>query len=243
MSIRNLMARGLLLASVLITPALALAQTANTGSLADWGSVADAAQEGQDVRSGVRDANNAAGNSAIDMGTGVAAWGLDTVGAASEFLDNWRALSDTDDRCTLSDPGPQIPSSCGEPGSECYTCYEQATTALNANRRNLHRAWCITHTNLSMAKSAIAFGDSSSGVHGVTGLSWSLGGKPQIEEAVRHLRATYDRKQGDFIRSIDTNLQALGRCEAKHFGETDWYSRFAFLYLDHLRTRYKSAEP
>jgi hypothetical protein len=242
MNIRTLTAQWLLLASLLIASPLLRAQTAHTGSFGDWaGGGSDSSVSDSD--GDASDAENDAANDAIDMGTDVAAWGVDTVGAASEFLDNWRALSDTDDRCTLSDPGPQIPSSCGEPGSKCYTCYERATSSLNFNRRNLHRAWCITHTNLSMAKSAIGFGDSSSGIHGVAGLSWSLGGKPQIEAAMRDLRATYDRRQGDFIRAIDGNLQSLGKCEAEHFNEADWYTRFGFLYLDHLRTRYKSAEP
>ena len=203
----------------------------------------DAERDHRSNQDGVRNAENAAGVGALDMGVGVTSWGLATVGAASDFLESWRALSDIDGRCTLSDPGPQIPSSCGEAGSKCYACYERATGALNANRATLHRAWCITHTNLSMARSAMAFGDSSSGIHGVAGLSWSLGGKPQIEEATRSLRATYDRRQGDFIRAIDGNLKSLGKCEAEHFGERDWYTRFGYMYLDHLRLRYKSADP
>jgi len=256
--------RPLWLLAALWLPLGAQAQIAFGGSLADFSNtlstpnllvpegermsdnvarMADAERENQSRRIDVRETERAAVRSAIGSGMSTASWGLTTVGAASDFLESWRALSDIDGRCTLSDPGPQIPSSCGEAGSKCHACYERATGALNANRATLHRAWCITHTNLSMARSAMAVGDSSSGVHGVAGLSWSLGGKPQIEEAVRGLRSTYDRRQGDFIRAIDGNLQSLGKCEAEHFGERDWYTRFGYMYLDHLRVRYKSADP
>jgi hypothetical protein len=266
MNLRMLHFSGWLFAALMM-PMAAHAQSGFAGSFADFsndmgwrqfsdglmgtnqgipGSVermADADIENRNARRDVRDAENSAGRGAIDMGTALAGWGINTAQSASEFLKNWRSLSDTDDRCTLADPGPQIPSSCGEPGSKCYTCYERATSSLNFNRRNLHRAWCVTHTNLTMAKSAIGFGDSSSGVHGVVGLSWSLGGKPQIEQAMNDLRRTYDRKQEQFITAIDGNLQALGKCEAEHFDEQDWYTRFGYMYLDHLRVRYKSAEP
>lgn len=214
------------------------AQTAFGGSFGEFGGGSNYEQN-----ESTRGAEGSAARGALDRGIGVTGWGLTTVGSASDFLDSWSALGNTDGLCTLTDPGPQIPSSCGEPDSECYTCYERATNALNFNRSNLHRAWCITHTNLAMARSAIAFGDSSSGIHAVTGLSWSLGGKPQVEEAVRHLRGTYDRKQREFIASIDGNLKALGKCEEEHFDERDWYTRFGYMYLDHLRVRYKTADP
>lgn len=255
----NIAIKSLMIFMLCLMADCASAQSAFTGSLADFSNsmtrpgadhgstdvdgMVDADAENRSNRSEVRDAENDAGRGAVDMGTEMVDWGMGTAEAAGEFANAWEALSDTDTRCALFDPGPQIPSSCGESGSACYQCYERATGALNANRQNLHRAWCITHANLSMGKSAIGFGDSSSGVHGVVGLSWSLGGKPQIEQAMNDLRATYDRKQGQFIEAISGNLQALGRCEAEHFDERDWFNRFGYMYLDHLRVRYKSAEP
>ena len=238
MNPRHRIFHAVLLPFLLSAPGWVHAQTAFGGSFGEF-----SGESNYEQNASTRDAEGSAARDALGTGLGVAGWGLATVGSASDFLDSWSALGNTDGLCTLTDPGPQIPSSCGEPGSKCHTCYERATNALNFNRSNLHRAWCITHTNLAMARSAIAFGDSSSGIHAVTGLSWSLGGKPQVEEAVRHLRATYDRKQQQFISSIDGNLKALGKCEEQHFNERDWYTRFGYMYLDHLRVRYKSADP
>jgi hypothetical protein len=228
---------GILALLALATPTVQ-AQTAFGGSFADFDGDSNYGATDE-----LRDTENDAANDALDSGVEMSQWGLDTYESANEFLENYQALGNTDNLCDIGNSGPRIPSSCGEEGSECHECFRSATDSLNFNRRNLHRAWCITHTNLAMAKSAIGFGDSASGVHGVAGLSWSLGGKPQIESAMSDLRKTYRRKYGDFVRSIDTNLKALGRCEAKHFDERDWYDRFGFMYLEHLKVRYESPEP
>lgn len=84
----------------------------------------------------------------------------------------------------------------------------------------------LTAANVKMAKSAIAFGDSASGVHGVAGLSWQLQGKPQIDEAVKKLKGTYERKAGEYLAGLEDSLKRLGQCEAEHFGEHDWYQRY-----------------
>lgn len=175
--------------------------------------------------------------SSVDSIIRLSQWGINT----SQAWDAALPLSNSDASCVLANQ-MTVPSSCAEPNSECHTCFESATRALNSNRRNLHRAFCITNSNLVMAKSAIAFGDSASGIHGASGLAWSLGGKPQIEQATNQLKATYRRKYGDFIRSIETNMRALARCEAKHFNERDWYDRFGFMYVEHLRLRYENPD-
>lgn len=162
---------------------------------------------------------------------------------AQELWDNWESLDDQEADCGLNytaDAGPMVPSQCAE-SEDCMRCYGDAVRAIDFNRFYIERARCITAANVRMAKSAIAFGDSSSGVHGVTGLSWSLGGKPQVEQALRDLKRTYTRKANDYLFEIDRSMKKLGQCEAEHFGERDWYQRYGWLYVNFMRSKYGTA--
>lgn len=132
-------------------------------------------------------------------------------------------------------PGLPSPSTPGT--SRC------GKAAPRAASRCLQRAWSITHSYIDFAKRAEAFGDSASGIHGVSGLSWQLGGKPQIEEALGSLRRTYRDKYNAYIENLEGALRGLGQCEAEHFDERDWYGRFGFLYLDFMKAKYESPEP
>jgi hypothetical protein len=91
-----------------------------------------------------------------------------------------------------------------------------------------------------MANSAMAFGDSSSGIHAVTGLSWQLQGKPQIEEAVAKLKNTYTGKAGQYLDGLEGALQELGQCEANYYGEEDWYQRYGWIYHNFMKAKYAS---
>ena len=168
---------------------------------------------------------------------------LDPARDADEFLRDWEALDDEEAACGSAytdSSGPTVPSHCAE-GESCSACYTEAVTAINFNRYYIERARCITAANIKMANSAMAFGDSSSGVHGVTGLSWSLGGKPQIEEAVRDLKKTYTDKAAIYLRNLEGSLKKLGRCEAENYGETDWYQRYGWIYHNFMKAKYQSA--
>ena len=162
---------------------------------------------------------------------------------AEELWNNWESLDDQEADCGSNynaDAGPTVPSQCAE-SEDCMRCYGDAVRAIDFNRFYIERARCITAANVRMAKSAIAFGDSSSGVHGVTGLSWSLGGKPQVEQALRDLKRTYTRKANDYLFEIDRSMKKLGQCEAEHFGERDWYQRYGWLYVNFMRSKYGTA--
>lgn len=162
---------------------------------------------------------------------------------AEDLWNEWESLDDQEADCGSNynaDAGPVVPSQCAE-SEDCMLCYRDAVRAIDFNRFYIERARCITAANVRMAKSAIAFGDSSSGVHGVTGLAWSLGGKPQVEQAVRDLKRTYTRKANDYLFEIDRSMKRLGRCEAEHFGERDWYQRYGWLYVNFMRSKYGTA--
>ena len=86
----------------------------------------------------------------------------------------------------------------------------------------------------------MAFGDSTSGIHGVAGLSWQLQGKPQIKQAVEDLQRTYTRKAAEYLGGLESSLKQLGQCEAEHYGERDWYERYGWIYLNFMKSKYES---
>ncbi|MCF7221429.1 hypothetical protein [Marilutibacter chinensis] len=159
---------------------------------------------------------------------------------ANTLLGDLEALDSTEAGCGSAytdSSGPTVPSHCAE-GDECRQCYEEAVRKIDFNRFYIERARCITAANVKMANSAMAFGDSASGIHAVTGLSWQLQGKPQIEQAVAKLKKTYTSKAGQYLDGLESSLKALGECEARHYGEEDWYQRHGWLYHNFMQAKY-----
>lgn len=147
------------------------------------------------------------------------------------------------DPTNLPDMNPTIPSSCAEDGSACQQCVLEAEENIQFNRRYLHVAWSITHSHIQYANRMMAIGDTGSNFHGAMALSWQLGGKPQILEAVAGLRETYKKKYQDYFMNIRRSVEKLSRCEQDNFAINDLYQRFGSLYLDMIQVRYESPEP
>lgn len=202
-------------------------------------------QRGLDAdRRRLRETQRTAGlDKGVQAGLRNALWGVGTYNSYVDFRRAYDAL-DGDDGGYDPDfgDGPTVPSACAG-SEECNACYARAVERIDFNRFWLHRAWSITHAHLNMAKKAASFGDSASGIHGVSGLGWQLGGKPQIEQATRSLRNTYRDKSGEYLDNLESALRQLGECESEHFGERDWYGRFGFLYVSFMRAKYESADP
>lgn len=242
MRFRNaLLAAGLSLASAVP------AQTA--GDLDDWydqqserREQRDRERESMEAGETNRDAVRTAERGVIDSSISAANQGVGILVTGKELVTDWQALDQLDASCdaALNSSGPTVPSSCAD-SSACHSCYEEATRSIDFNRRYIERARCITAANLKMAKSAEAFGDSASGVHGVMGLSWQLQGKPRIKEATEKLKKTYVEKAGTYLQALEKGLQKLGQCEAEHFGEPDWYARYGWTYMTFMRSKYESA--
>lgn len=182
-------------------------------------------------------------NEAIDDALGRLNDALELYDDTRQAWEDWDSLDDREADCGANytaDAGPMVPSQCAD-SEACMQCYSDAVRAIDFNRFYIERARCITAANVRMANSAMAFGDTSSGVHGVVGLSWSLAGKPQIEKAVSDLKRTYTRKANDYLFEIDRSMKQLGQCESEHFGERDWYQRYGWLYVNFMRSKYGSA--
>ncbi len=227
----------------LLTMSLLLASETFAQSAATVDAWYDDEQQRRERESEERDARNDAGRSAVDQGLELTTWGVGTAVAAHGLYDNWNSLDSEEADCGAAyndSSAPTVPSSCAE-DEACEACYSEAVRRIDFNRFYIERARCITAANVKMANSAMAFGDSASGVHGVAGLSWQLQGKPQIKQATDKLKATYERKAGEYLSGHESSHRQLGRCEAEHFGERDWYQRYGWIYLNFMKSKYVSA--
>lgn len=160
---------------------------------------------------------------------------------AGEFYGEWTGLDEEVDNCGAAwndMSAPTVPSQCGD--AQCVACYQGVSRKIDFNRFYIERARCITASTVKMANSAMAFGDSTSGIHAVAGLSWQLQGKPVIEKEVRKIKGTYTKKAGQYLGNLDQAMQELGQCEARHYGERDWYQRYGWIYVNFMKAKYAS---
>jgi hypothetical protein len=177
--------------------------------------------------------------------TGAQFWGQHgaaIIGATTQFISAFRALTDIDATCMdLGDAGaPSVPTSCAD-SAQCGQCFTDAQRRLDGMRINLERLRCVYTATANFTRASIAFGDSSSGVHGVIGLEWQTQ-KAGIQQAFESLKHTYDVKYGQMLPNLRASLEGLGECEARYFNEHDWYSRFGFIYYTFMADRYKRSD-
>ncbi|HEX6322372.1 MAG TPA: hypothetical protein VFZ36_01500, partial [Vicinamibacterales bacterium] len=140
-------------------------------------------------------------------------------------------------------PGsPSVPSHCTAPdgtSSEgCNDCYAAAYRKLTAVRMALEKLRRVGTTTRAFTAKSIAFGDSVSGVHGVAGLGWQPE-RAKIEQSLRDFEKAYDSKHTELMGLLEVALKDIGQCEAKHFGQADWYDRYGFMYYTFMYDRYK----
>jgi hypothetical protein len=177
-----------------------------------------------------------------EMAAGWLAQGIEIQGAASDLLQSYRALTTADATCMdLSDAGaPAVPTSCAD-SDACGQCFTDAQRRLDGMRINLERLRCVYTAAKKFSDDAIAFGDSASGVHALTGLAWQTE-KRGIQEAVENLKHTYDEKYRQMLPNLRSSLEGLGECEARFFHNNDWYNRFGFIYYTFMADRYKRSD-
>jgi hypothetical protein len=164
--------------------------------------------------------------------------------SAEDFDKKYTTLTPDDEEYdgAYDDPGaPQVPSSCAG-SDECGACFEQAYDDLNRQRFRLAKLRRIYLSTMRMGKSALAFGDNASGVHGVAGLGWQLQGRKPIEQSMKSFQNTSVAKYEEIIGDLHEALQAVGVCEAEHFDEGSWYDRFGFMYYQFMAERYRPDE-
>ena len=175
----------------------------------------------------------------IDKGIDWLSLGIGIAESARDFGEAFPILHPDDARFQpdYSPPGtPELPISCGE-RDDCMKCYERAQRELNFVRVQFERLRAIYESTKKMAETAIAFGDSVSGLHGAMGLTWAPE-RMGIQKSLDQLGQTYDRKYQDLLGSLKKALDEVSKCEAEHFDTPDWYNRFGFMYYEFMAARY-----
>ena len=135
-------------------------------------------------------------------------------------------------------PGmPQMPSKCAEDKS-CRPCFEDANANLDIRRRNLEKVrgiYTYTHRFAQEGKDLM---------NGVGGLA---GGAPAVEAAVQSRSVdqsldafddTVRAKNAELLGKLKDDLHELAACEAKYYGNNEWYPRYGELYYQFMQARY-----
>ena len=186
------------------------------------------------------DAAGEAVDAAGDVASGVSS-GLDQLGAAMDLFD---ALSDLDNeldgRIRDDHSGPEVPSSCAE-NAACNDCFTRAYGEVNFVRNVLERLRTISKRTISFIQRAEGFGDSVSGVHGISGLSWQYSKAGVEQERANFNRGTRE-KYNALVESMQRALRQVGTCEQEHFHNPDWYNRYGFMYFNFIKEAYQPAE-
>jgi hypothetical protein len=175
----------------------------------------------------------------VGPGLNWAGAGIGVVNNLGELQSSYRALHATDATCmNLSSAGaPPLPSNCAE-GSACGQCFADGRRQLDGMRLNLERLRCTYTAYKRYVDAAVSFGDSTSGIHAVTGLAWQTE-RAGIMKEFQRLQSTYDNKYQAMLPNLQAALQKIGQCEAQFYNNPDWYSRFGFIYYTFMADRYK----
>lgn len=168
--------------------------------------------------------------------------GLEVIESLQELVDAYEALSDADrdlDPNLRPAGAPGVPVSCT--AEECGQCYDAAQAALHAALLRLEKLRILYTRTTDFAEKAISFGDTTSGLHAVSGLAWQKA-KKDIEASVESLNGAFDAKKPELMGRLKAALDEIGECEAKHFANPDWYNRFGFMYYETMNAKTIRAE-
>ncbi|MBA3948813.1 MAG: hypothetical protein H0X44_02580 [Acidobacteria bacterium] len=165
--------------------------------------------------------------------------GSDTLRDFREFQEAFEHLNEGDgqyDPDYTPEGMPEVPISCTT--EECQQCYERAIGRLNFTRVTFEQLRAIYQSTTNMADKAMSFGDSASGVHALSGLSWQYS-KRGIETELATLGRSYDEKYTGLLGTLRSSLDEMAACEREHFDNPDWYNRFGFIYYTFMEDRYR----
>ncbi|MEO8549116.1 MAG: hypothetical protein ABI678_04065 [Kofleriaceae bacterium] len=166
--------------------------------------------------------------------------GLNVIGQLTE---TFTALTDLDQTLhdTIRDDhsGPEVPTGCGTGSAResCSECYTHAYNEINFVRNTLNRLRTILSRTLNYIRNAEGLGDSVSGIHGVSGLSWQYA-KGGIEQTKAHLLQTSTAKYQALVQSMRHALDMVATCERTYFNNPDWYNRYGFMYYNFIKEAY-----
>lgn len=196
----------------------------------------DAAEEhSESVRSAERQAWKNAAQQLREHGQTM----MEIAESLRELKEAYEALgNDRDVDPNFRPPGaPDVPVSCDGRG-ECADCYEKAQGEMNDVMVRFEKLRAIYGKNSRYISKALAFGDSTSGIHGVAGLAWQNQRKV-IEAQQTRLNEAYDNKRPELMDALRESLESIAQCEEEYFQNPDWYNRFAFMYYQFIEDKYQ----
>ena len=162
---------------------------------------------------------------------------VDRGAKAGQMARSYQNLTEIDARMRDAPVGgPRVPSRCvGD--ARCERCYRPVVREIRETRWLLMKARAIYLGTKSFVDDAIAFGDSMASLPGA-GLGWAVE-RRKIKQSYQQFVNKYNRKVDELMGRMERALRELARCEETFYGDTDWYDRYGFIYIDFLRTYYR----
>jgi hypothetical protein len=184
--------------------------------------------------------NFKAGLGALAKGSGWLGVALKSATAGANLLKTFEPLTAEDKGYdpNYNPPGsPQIPSKCA--GADvCGACFQSAYDELNTVRYRFEKLRRVYQSTKAFTNAGLSFGDNTASIHGITGLAWQTE-RRKIEQSLRNLDTSYDEKYAELAGALQKAVEHVGQCEAQHFNEPDWYTRYGFIYYSFMADRYK----
>lgn len=145
---------------------------------------------------------------------------------------------------------PGLPVSCGAAsrgsgseasGEDCQRCYRDAQASLHKAAFTLEKLRILHKRTKAVVDKAVSFGDTTSGIHAVSGLAWQTE-RTKIVKSIKKMDEAFDAKKPELMGRLKAALDEIGECEAKHFANPDWYNRFGFMYYETMNAKTIRAE-
>lgn len=147
---------------------------------------------------------------------------------------------------------PPLPSRCQqaqnqstfaseEDRKKCRRCMSSAEASLDTWRMRLESEWVKYRITEFTAGRVLELAEPAAGLTPAMKIRWEkkTGEAPAAHrKANKAYYATYDRLNKEFTARAATALKDMAACEARFFGDREWYARFAEPYLKHLKDRY-----
>lgn len=136
-------------------------------------------------------------------------------------------------------PGmPTMPISCGNSDkSGCEECYREAHENLRKLRLYFEQLRTLYTVTDDFTKAEIAFGDGIAGSVGVGALAWNVE-RTEIQKSFKDFKRAYNKKYNELLERLKKTLEQIATCEAKYFGNEDWYSRYGFMFVTFISMYY-----
>ena len=135
--------------------------------------------------------------------------------------------------------GPTVPRSCAS--GPCAECYEPVVERIDRLRYLLIMARNRASATVDLFKAGDQLANAVSGAQSAAGIYVHETRGEMLDQPIARLRSVYEEKAGQMLANLERALRDLGGCEARHFGVTDWYERFGYMYMTYMRDKYEKA--